>query len=92
MLSCRLIMSSIEGINNPWYLVIGYNACPVYEAIDIIRCYKRCGFKYVFINCRNVLLCPKCAGPRQVKDCTAVNLRRVNYMNHKDKNGIKVVL
>lgn len=76
-------------IINNGYLFIGYNACPVYDAIDVMQCFKCCGFHHISNNCHNAIACPKCAG-HQVKDCTAENLKCVNCLNQKDKSNLSL--
>ncbi|KAJ3666207.1 hypothetical protein Zmor_001660 [Zophobas morio] len=52
------------------YLIVGYDDCIVYDAIDIKLFYQCCGYHHYYKQCSNKLpICPKCSGSHNVKEC-----------------------
>lgn len=51
-------------------LFVGYDYCRVFDAINLIRCYKCCGYHHTARNCRsNITICPLCAQNHQMNEC-----------------------
>lgn len=51
-------------------LFVGYDYCRVFDAIDLMRCYKCCGYHHLAKNCRSpIFICPLCAQNHQMNDC-----------------------
>lgn len=50
---------------------VGFNRCPVYESINLIRCYKCSRFNHLARVCSvDNEICSRCAGFHSSKDCT----------------------
>lgn len=50
-------------------LVVRYDCCPVYDAIELRMCYKCCGFSQFTKNCNNNIKCAKCSRDHNIKFC-----------------------
>lgn len=51
---------------------VGWDSCPVYEDLDIRRCFKCWGFNHIAAKCLSTeIRCPKCSGNHQSNDCTS---------------------
>lgn len=75
------------------YLIVGYDDCIVYDAIDIKLCYQCCGYHHYYKQCSNKLpICPKCSGSHNVKECKTEVLQCVNCtsLNTKHQTNLSV--
>lgn len=64
--------STYDRMLNCGKLFVGYDYCSIYDAIDIRRCFKCCGFHHVANQCtNNTHICPKCSGNHTLKECNA---------------------
>lgn len=73
-------------------LFVGYDYCNVFDAIDIRRCYKCCGFHHLSNKCLSkVTICPRCAEHHAVADCKSDVLRCINCINFKKGNKDVVI-
>lgn len=72
-------------------LKIEWSICKVFEYVNIMRCFKCCGFYHKAINCRNNVVCGNCGdGNHETKDCTdKENLKCVNCLTVNQKYNLK---
>lgn len=50
----------------------GWNRCRVLDGLQVIRCYKCCGFNHKIADCKaKEETCPICSGNHPVKECTS---------------------
>lgn len=56
---------------------IGWDTCFVYEALDVMRCFKCCGYHHLAKSCKNSKLCAKC-GQAHEDECKSSTERCVN--------------
>lgn len=63
------------------HLFVGYDSCAVYDALEVLRCYKCSGFGHLSANCKSGVVCPRCSGGHAVKDCTSDVLKCINCSN-----------
>lgn len=69
-------------------LFVGYDYCSVFDAIELRRCYKCCGYHHISKNCTsNVEFCPRCAQPHKLTDCKSDVLCCINCRNFKKNKG-----
>lgn len=71
-------------------VLIGFEYCKVYDAIDIWNCIKCCGF-HLRAKCKwtsGILACPRCTDPHSLSECTIMHLKcfHCSYHNVRD-NG-----
>lgn len=71
------------------YLIIGFDVCKVYDAVDLIRCYKCNGFNHTSQSCKRGISCPRCGAGHDVKECTVeeAQLCCVNCLRTNEKLG-----
>lgn len=62
-------------------LLVGYDCCSVYDAVEVTRCYNCCGYNHISNNCKSKRVCPRCTGDHLVKDCTSHALKCINCFN-----------
>lgn len=68
-------------------LFIGYDYCSVFDAIELRRCYKCCGFHHHSNRCTSRdEICPSCAQTHKVADCKSDVLYCINCHNFKKIN------
>lgn len=68
------------------YLLVGLDICKVYDAIEIMRCYKCNGFNHSKFNCKNAVSCPKCSLSHDLNTCPSDKFRCVNCSSMKEKS------
>ena len=61
-------------------LNIGWKKCPVFNHINVKRCFKCWGYYHIAKNCTREETCYKCAGNHNSIDCTATKKKCVNCM------------
>jgi hypothetical protein len=73
-------------------LIVGYDSCNVYDAIEVRRCFNCNEFQHIATNCKNQLTCPKCGFGHDLKNCKSTFKRCVNclLLNKKDKTNFDV--
>jgi hypothetical protein len=62
---------------------IGWDRCPVFEEVQVDRCFNCAGYFHKSSKCTNKIACPLCAGEHAVKDCKSetrccVNCKKAN--------------
>lgn len=57
-------------------ILIGYSSCFVFDAVELMRCYKCNGFNHTSTRCTKNLSCPLCAHEHNVKECPNVDQPR----------------
>jgi hypothetical protein len=68
-------------------LLIGYDYCRVWDAVDLRRCFNCSGFHHLSRQCRQTEpICPRCAGYHCVKDCTSTTLKCINCSALRDEH------
>lgn len=60
------------------YVLVGYDSCPVFDALDIPRCFKCNGFFHSSKWCKSASCCPRCGSAHSVSECKAVKLSCIN--------------
>jgi len=61
-------------------LNVGWKKCPVFNHINVKRCFKCWGYCHIAKNCTREETCHKCAGTHNSRDCTATKKKCVNCM------------
>lgn len=59
-------------------LRIGWMICPIYESVNIMRCYNCCGFYHKAEQCKNRVACGKCGEEHLTRNCNNENTKCVN--------------
>lgn len=80
--SCYQKMMGSRRIN------IGFNKCPIYENINLIRCYKCCRFNHLARDCSiSKEVCTKCAGDHLSKNCLGSDRKCANCAYYNSRFG-----
>lgn len=85
---CEVDASTFERIIRKGKLNIDFERCRVFESIEILRCFKCCGYGHRAGDCKNDVHCAKCAESHDVKDCSSEQESCVNcmYSNRERKS------
>jgi hypothetical protein len=68
-------------------LVVGYDHCVVYDALEVSRCFNCNDFNHSSRSCSNVRSCPRCSLDHEVKSCKSETLKCINCVRlNKSKN------
>lgn len=69
---------------------LGWKQCKVIEHINIIQCFKCCGFNHYADKCKRDVTCGKCGGAHSSKNCNVTEVKCTNCahlnLNKKKKN------
>jgi hypothetical protein len=68
------------------HCLVGLDACYIYDAIEVPRCYNCNGYHHSSKTCRNTLACPRCGDSHPVKNCKSTLLRCCNCVARKANN------
>lgn len=66
-------------------VVIGMNKCNVTECLNVLRCYKCCGYNHKANVCVNKMACLRCGGEHQIKDCKSKSSKCINCKTISEK-------
>lgn len=66
-------------------LFIKWESCRVVEDINVMRCFKCCGYNHKATDCKNNIKCVRCAGDHDVKSCKANEMKCVNCASAVEK-------
>lgn len=50
-------------------LKIGWKKCRAFDYVSMVRCYKCWGYNHYVKECKNNVICRKCAGNHDEKEC-----------------------
>lgn len=67
-----------ESMINAGKINVRWKRCPVFNHIDIKRCYKCWGYYHIAKNCVKNESCHKCAGNHAPQECTETRKKCVN--------------
>jgi hypothetical protein len=68
-------------------LVVGYDHCVVYDALEVSRCFNCNDFNHSSRSCFNVRSCSRCSLDHDVKSCKSETLKCINCVRlNKSKN------
>lgn len=73
-------------------LFIGYDYCSIYDAIEMRRCFKCCGYHHISNQCTiNVFICPVCAQNHKLEDCPRTGTQHcINCHNYNKQSNVPV--
>ena len=57
---------------------IGWDKCSVYEAFNVLRCFKCGEFGHKSTECKNEETCSKCKGSHRTSECSSADYKCVN--------------
>lgn len=77
-LICESDPGTFEQIMRRGKLYIDLNSCRVTESVEVLRCFKCCGYAHKSQNCRNDPHCARCAGSHDVKECSSEQEKCIN--------------
>lgn len=91
-LICETDPSTFEQIMRKGKLYIDLDRCRVTESVDILRCFKCCGYGHKSLLCRNKVYCARCTGDHDIKECSSEQVKCVNctFYNNERKTRLDV--
>lgn len=69
---------------------IGWKKCPVFNHINVKRCFKCWGYFYIAKNCTRNETCHKCAGKHKAVECKVSKKKCVNCMFKVQTYNLKI--
>lgn len=70
-------------------IMYGWERCQVVDALDVVQCYKCCGFNHKSVKCTaRKEACPRCAGEHLIRECNSSEVKCINCERSK-LNGDK---
>lgn len=75
---------------------VGWNSCPLFEHVELVRCFNCCRFGHIDALCdmKDTPVCPLCAGTHKLKECDSINnpvkCYNCNAMNEKYNLNLNV--
>lgn len=82
----QLDRQSYDNVMRSGSVFIGYNSCAVFDAVEVMRCFKCSRFNHSSKNCNADPCCPRCSGAHEVNICKSTALSCVNCVALK-KSG-----
>ena len=70
---------------------IGYDACTVFDGVEVSRCFNCNEFNHSSKSCTKPPCCPRCSQNHLVKDCTSQTLKCSNCTNYNSFNRSNTV-
>jgi hypothetical protein len=70
-------------------LFVGYDSCSVYDAFDVLRCFRCNEFNHGSRICKKPVSCPVCSGEHDLKDCKS-NSKKCSNCVKLNNSGIAV--
>jgi hypothetical protein len=63
------------------HLIVDLDTCKIFDAVELTRCYRCCGYGHTSRSCNNALACSKCGEKHNTKECQSEILRCINCTN-----------
>lgn len=63
---------------NAKYVNIEWERCPVFESIDVLRCFRCSEFGHIAANCNKPFCCPKCTECHEATECMSEYEKCIN--------------
>ena len=63
------------------YLLVGYDACIIYDAVEPQRCFNCSGYNHTSKNCNTQKACPKCSLVHNLSECKSSTVKCINCIN-----------
>jgi hypothetical protein len=80
----------IKALNSK-HCLIGLDNCYIFDAINVIRCYRCNGYHHSHTFCKRNLSCPRCGESHEVKECKSTVLRCINCVSLNSKTNLTAV-
>lgn len=86
---CEIDSVTFEQVMTKGKVFIDLDRCRVTECVDVLRCFKCCGYGHKSTKCINDPHCAKCAGDHDVKMCSSEQVKCVNcIVSNKERKTI----
>ena len=88
-------METFKRVLQKHKLKIGWNSCPVYEQVNVVRCYRCSAFNHFASECKSErMYCCLCSGDHSLNDCgtkeSKKDLKCINCCRANDEYGTDV--
>lgn len=81
---------SYEKVMKAGNIFIGYDSCPVFDAVEILRCYNCNNFNHSAKHCSKDPSCPRCGENHSVVNCKSDTLKCSNCVSLSLNKNIDV--
>lgn len=72
-------------------LNVGWDRCRVFDGVDVLRCFKCCGFNHKGADCKAEReICPICSGEHPLKECKATEEKCVNCEKYRVERKLDI--
>lgn len=71
-------------------IAVGRDLCNVTESVNVLRCYKCCGFNHKSNICKNQKACLRCGGQHEMKECRATKYACINCKVANEKLKVNI--
>lgn len=71
-------------------IFVGRDVCNVTESVNVLRCYKCCGYNHKSNICKNQKACLRCGGQHEMKECGATKYECINCKVATQKMNINI--
>lgn len=80
-------MQTFESVMKRQRIYVGWDSVRVVQLnTGVTRCYKCAHYNHVSKDCtEDSYVCPKCAGPHQIRDCTSKTVKCINCVRSNEK-------
>jgi hypothetical protein len=78
----------IKALNSK-HCLIGLDNCYIFDAIDVIPCYRCNGYHHSHTFCKRNLSCPRCGESHEVKECKSTVLRCINCVSLNGRSNCR---
>jgi len=89
------IIMELDEVTHDWMLKekrlnVGWRKYPVFDFVNVKRCYKYWGFYHIAKNCPRDVTCHKCAGNHPTEECIESKKRCINCIHKVQKYNLKI--
>lgn len=72
-------------------LNVGWDRCRVFDGVDVLRCFKCCGFNHKGADCKAEReICPICSGEHPLKECKATEEKCVSCEKYRVERKLDI--
>lgn len=87
----RVDTKTFKSVISKKRVCIGWNSCRVFEHLDVIRCFRCHSYGHIVDKCpSDVIVCPKCSGNHEFKNCKSTKISCANCMRKNNELNLNL--